>query len=83
MLVETVVGGQLWFISNASLTSKIRSQLNSYIFAKALRRKDATSSEATPKKEDPEEKEESKRPTFTSKHQVLNCEFSLSPRQPF
>ncbi|GAA6024648.1 hypothetical protein JCM8202_000420 [Rhodotorula sphaerocarpa] len=39
---ETLVSGQLWFVSNSMLSTRIRVQLNSLIFNKTLRRKDVS-----------------------------------------
>lgn len=39
-VVESLVSGQLWFVSNSMLSTGIRVQLNTLIFDKTLRRKD-------------------------------------------
>ena len=69
-----MVGGQLWFQSNASLASKVRAQLNTMIFDKALRRKEVANADAPQKAEkDDDDAETSERhPSFTAKNQVRN-----------
>ncbi|KAH9811640.1 hypothetical protein DFH28DRAFT_433779 [Melampsora americana] len=42
MLSESIVSGQLWYISNSVLCARVRIQLNTAIYAKTLRRKDIT-----------------------------------------
>jgi hypothetical protein len=44
LLADAIVEGQLWSISNASLCSRLKMQLNTLIYAKTLRRKDVTGS---------------------------------------
>ncbi|GAA6021159.1 hypothetical protein JCM10207_008338 [Rhodosporidiobolus poonsookiae] len=39
-VVESLVSGQLWFISNSLLATRIRVQLNALLFDKTLKRKD-------------------------------------------
>ncbi|GAA5991895.1 hypothetical protein JCM10908_002259 [Rhodotorula pacifica] len=41
-VLETLVSGQLWFVSNSMLSTRIRVQLNTLIFNKTLRRKDVS-----------------------------------------
>lgn len=36
-LAEAIIGGQLWFVSNSMLSTRIRVQLNCLVFAKTLR----------------------------------------------
>ncbi|GAA5926134.1 hypothetical protein JCM3775_005214 [Rhodotorula graminis] len=40
IVVESLVSGQLWFVSNSLLSTRIRVQLNTLIFDKTLKRKD-------------------------------------------
>ncbi|BGP24141.1 ATP-binding cassette transporter [Rhodotorula toruloides] len=58
-VVESLVSGQLWFISNSMLSTGIRVQLDSLIFDKTLRRKDisspSTSSSSSSPTPNPEE----------------------------
>lgn len=44
---ERCCTGQLWYLSNAELCSRIRTQLNTLIFDKTLRRKDVSGSSAS------------------------------------
>lgn len=37
MLLESIVSGQLWYISNSILCARVRIQLNTAIYAKTLR----------------------------------------------
>ncbi|CAH7666033.1 hypothetical protein PPACK8108_LOCUS348 [Phakopsora pachyrhizi] len=39
MLFESIVSGQLWYLSNSVLCARVRIQLNTAIYAKTLRRK--------------------------------------------
>ena len=40
LLLDAVVQGQLWFLSNTMLSTRIRTQLNALVFEKTLKRKD-------------------------------------------
>lgn len=54
-VVESLVSGQLWFVSNSMLSTGIRVQLNTLIFDKTLRRKDISapsSSNSSPSSND-------------------------------
>ncbi|GAA5837596.1 hypothetical protein JCM11251_002021 [Rhodosporidiobolus azoricus] len=58
-VVEAVVSGQLWFISNSLLATRIRVQLNTLIFAKTLVRKDVSAVSASKSNESSGSSEES------------------------
>ncbi|GAA5895239.1 hypothetical protein JCM6882_006625 [Rhodosporidiobolus microsporus] len=91
-VIEAVVSGQLWFISNSLLATRIRIQLNTLIFAKTLVRKDVsgvspTSASGSPGEskpgstaegEDEEEEEEGdgSKAEFKSKSSITNL-FSI------
>ncbi|SCV71041.1 BQ2448_3803 [Microbotryum intermedium] len=55
-VLDALVGGQLWFVSNSMLSTRIRVQLNTLVFDKTLRRKDVAgvSMAAQPPSEDGE-----------------------------
>ncbi|KAL7336764.1 P-loop containing nucleoside triphosphate hydrolase protein [Rhodotorula toruloides] len=61
-VVESLVSGQLWFVSNSMLSTGIRVQLNTLIFDKTLRRKDisapSTSSPSSPNSNDSNDADE-------------------------
>lgn len=81
LALSSLVDGALWFVSNSMLATRIRSQLNSMIFDKTLKRKDITGStpvsngireEGTAEQR---EGEEGVSNSFNSKSQVMNRKF--------
>ncbi|KAH8926904.1 P-loop containing nucleoside triphosphate hydrolase protein [Atractiella rhizophila] len=56
MLMDSLVSGQLWYLSTSHLSAKIKTQLNTIIFEKTLKRKDAVSGDKEKKKDDDEDK---------------------------
>jgi hypothetical protein len=83
LALDALVSGQLWFVSNSMLATRIRIQLSSLVFNKTLTRKDVSGSAAhkptTPasasasKGDDGKDDEKSKgEDSFSSKSGVLN-----------
>ncbi|SGY80268.1 BQ5605_C008g05343 [Microbotryum silenes-dioicae] len=81
-VLDALIGGQLWFVSNSMLSTRIRVQLNTLVFDKTLRRKDVagvsmaaqSSSEDGEGEEGGEEKgrDTGDKTDFGSKSAVLN-----------
>ncbi|KAJ7476731.1 multidrug resistance-associated ABC transporter [Mycena latifolia] len=67
------VTGQLWSLSSATMQSRIRTQLNTILFAKTLVRKDIASSAASPASSGSPPSEESapEESEFSSKAQIM------------
>ncbi|KAI5478748.1 ATP-binding cassette transporter [Pseudohyphozyma bogoriensis] len=84
-VLDALVSGQLWFVSNSMLATRIRVQLNCLVFDKTLKRKDVAGVSGG-KKEDKKEEDEGEeeepglfsetKETFNNKSQVMNL-FSI------
>ncbi|GAA5864423.1 hypothetical protein JCM1840_000490 [Sporobolomyces johnsonii] len=76
-VAESLVSGQLWFVSNSMLSTRIRVQLNTLIFDKTLKRKDVSGVSpvsATPSSEGDDDKkddDEDENASFGSKTSIL------------
>ncbi|GAA5861561.1 hypothetical protein JCM8547_008073 [Rhodosporidiobolus lusitaniae] len=84
-VVEAVVSGQLWFVSNSLLATRIRVQLNTLIFDKTLKRKDvsgvsqpvasaskAPSAAAGSEEDDEEDEDAGEKTGFKTKSSIVN-----------
>ncbi|GAA5957081.1 hypothetical protein JCM21900_000787 [Sporobolomyces salmonicolor] len=80
-VAESLVSGQLWFVSNSMLSSRIRVQLNTLIFDKTLKRKDVSgvspvsaTASSSPSSEDGDDKkddDQDENASFGSKASIL------------
>ncbi|CEQ42894.1 SPOSA6832_04771, partial [Sporobolomyces salmonicolor] len=80
-VAESLVSGQLWFVSNSMLSSRIRVQLNTLIFDKTLKRKDvsgvspvsatASSSPSSENGDDKKDDDQDENASFGSKTSIL------------